>query len=306
MLVQDEYGGKPQPVDREVGIEIEMEGRNLAFGSRTWNVKGDGSLRGTGAEYVLISPIPSKNVYKILENLEKTLAKNGATLTPSNRCGVHIHVNCQHMWFTEVLNFVITYLILEDLLLEYCGEDRVGNLFCLRSSDAEELITALVNASGVGTFRHMMRDDYRYAGVNLVSLHKFGSVEFRSLGTPAKLTDITRWVEMLLSIRDFAISFKHPSALIESVSEGGAAEFARDVLGDNIKYINTSNMEDRVLAGIRRVQDIAYLCINEKRIRVKNSEQQDNPLWTHQYPDTPPPAIRSFDPTFIIVFGDNP
>ena len=136
----------------EIGIEIEMEGQMLPhIGSNTWRSEADGSLRGESIEYVLKKPVAREQVAKVLTQLQDMLAKDGAVLEPSNRCGVHVHVNAQQYTFLQVMNIVVLYLMFEDILTKFCGQHREGNYFCLRARDAgrfvEQLIATMKNCS---------------------------------------------------------------------------------------------------------------------------------------------------------------
>src|SRR4051812_30294516 len=83
----------------EVGLEIEMEGRNLhrAPIEPYWEDHQDGSLRGEeNAEYVLRIPISRKLVPEALEMLFKFLKDSGAVIRQdSPNTSVHVHLNMQ-------------------------------------------------------------------------------------------------------------------------------------------------------------------------------------------------------------------
>ena len=113
--------------DGEVGIEVEVEGQNLGFVERsnTWNVVGDGSLRGESAEYILRQPVHRKDIHEALAELQELIRH--ATIRTSDRAGVHVHINCQQLTFMQVINFASLYLIFEDILIKFCGEAREGN-----------------------------------------------------------------------------------------------------------------------------------------------------------------------------------
>ena len=133
--------------DKEGGIEIEMEGRNLQLHRPTyWRQDNDGSLRGESMEFVLRYPCERAKVSGMLGYLQTKLKEQEATLSPSPRCGVHVHINCQHMKIQQVFNFSYLYYIFEDILMEYCGELRKGNLFCMTLEDAGGIIPSLIEA----------------------------------------------------------------------------------------------------------------------------------------------------------------
>ncbi len=250
---------------KHIGIEIEMEGENLpAALPRWWSGVGDGSLRGAALEYVLRTPCEREKVLGRLEYLQKYLANTEANLQPSDRCGVHIHVNCQEMTSLQVINFAILYLIFEDILVKWCGEQREGNLFCLRASDADRIIQGLIRCRREDGLNFMQHDEYRYGAINLSAIAKYGSVEFRAMQTPKDFKSINTWAQMLLKVQDASLAYKEPYEIIESASMMGGREFLREVFHEYTKELKCLEMEVMILEGVRRVQEIAYTPVDKK------------------------------------------
>lgn len=249
----------PKKQSGEVGIEIEMEGERLPVRPPVgWSATRDGSLRGESLEYVLTKPVTRANVVGRLTTLWDFFAECHSTLAPSDRCGVHVHINCQNFTFKQVMNFGFLYLVLEDLLVKWCGEDREGNLFALRAKDAEYLVQALVDAQQVGSFADLQSNLFRYASINFSSLGKYGSVEFRPLRTPDKPARIATWAEMLLAIKDASQVFESPKNIIEGLSGQGSENFVIEVLKDNAQKVLCQDTNKLVMQSVRRLQDIAY------------------------------------------------
>lgn len=264
MKVRQEYNLKK--TDGEVGIEVEIEGVGVQNITVTgWNTVGDGSLRGEAAEFVLRRPVAFKKVPEYLFRLHKALDGN-IVIEDSDRCGVHVHINCQELNFKQTLNFIILFLVFEQMLVNYCGEDREGNLFCLRAKDAEAILVALNNSAISNSFGNMQKDTYRYAAINLSALRKYGSLEFRSLSTPSDVRTIEIWVKLLHTIFEKAADFNNPSDIIEAVSFKGSYNFAREIFGTQLPLFNlhADMINDFVYDGIRRAQDIAYSYMNSK------------------------------------------
>ena len=259
---------KKFPSDKEIGIEIEMEGRHLNIKrNRTWNQKGDGSLRGDETiEYVLQAPTPLKfikrDLTKLLGMLFDTKDKRKAVLRPSDRCGVHIHINVQNLTFFEVFNFMFLYLMFEEVLVGYCGKSREGNLFCLRAKDAEYFIDCMIDCkkSSDLTDLHKSRDTLRYSSMNPGAIFKFGSVEFRSLKTPNDLLDIEEWARILYQIKEASLRFDEPVHIIEAYSREGEDRFFDSILGRWADLIRrkVKDVDQKLLNGVRITQDIAY------------------------------------------------
>lgn len=246
--------------DREVGIEVEMEGENLPTGTPItgWRQESDGSLRGNSCEFVLARPVHRDQVKRSLNILHKALKGSGAKLAKTDRCGVHVHVNVQDLEFQQLINFVLLYLAFEEILVKYCGEDREGNLFCLRATDADYILAELLKSKKKSTLSNISNDTFRYASVNLAALAKYGSVEFRSLKTPDDVNSIDDWVSLLLAVKDFSLTFNDSKEIVEGFSRNGEIPFAKKVFGSLFTKIKCDNFGEMLRNGVRRIQDIAY------------------------------------------------
>ncbi len=256
--IQDIWDVRARP-GKHIGIEIEMEGENLQGNfHKWWAAVGDGSLRGAALEYVLRVPCERGKVMQRLTYLQDSLKHAGSKLEPSDRCGVHIHVNCQDLTSQEVINFAILYLIFEDILVKWCGEQREGNLFCLRASDADRIIQGLVRCRQDDSLNHMQRDEYRYGAINLSAIQKYGSVEFRAMASPKNFESINTWAQMLLKVQDASRLYKEPHEIIEDLSRTGGGPYVRRVFQEYAKELRCPELQDLCLDGVRRVQEIAY------------------------------------------------
>lgn len=250
---------------KDIGIEIEMEGGGLKYPIRKyWDVANDGSLRGNSIEYVLRNPVVRTKVWDRLKFLRHELKIAGSKLEPSERCGVHIHVNCQTLNTKQVINFAVLYLIIEDILVKWCGEQREGNMFCLRASDADRIIHGLSRCRADDNMDYMQHNDFRYAAMNMAALCKFGSVEFRALETPKEFKKIATWAEMLMKIKDASQAYEEPYHIIENMSQLGGDRFLRSVLGDLARKVICPDMERLMQDGVQRVQEIAYTEVAKK------------------------------------------
>lgn len=321
--IRDIYGHDAHK-GRDIGIEIELEGANLGVECAGWEAHSDGSLRPNpeSVEYVLARPYPHRDVASLLSTLQVTLEKNGAKLNLSDRCGVHIHINCQQLTVSQVMCFICAYLILEEALVKWCGEDREGNLFTLRAKDAEGLVGMLITAANAENFNNF-NSEYRYSSINVASLLKFGSLEFRSLRTTKDFAVINTWANMLMRIKEYAITFKHPREIIEGVSAGGFMQFPKTVLGDMAELIQCKGLGITVAEGARRVQEIAYVdLVYKKKERPADLVLEEQPFvpqqqhnWQQAYhnevidPVGPPPA-RELTATQVrnaqqVLYGGN-
>jgi len=216
----------------DFGIEIEVEGRNLPeVDTPYWKTEPDGSLR-NGKEYIFKRPYLLKTVPALLRALNKQFEQAEAKLEFSFRTSVHVHMNMQELSYHQVLNTIYTYLLLEAPLMEFCGESRKGNRFCLRMEDAEGLVGELQHLFSTGEYglHKIGRDRVRYASINIEALKKYGSLEFRALAGTADVDRITTWCTALSNIRDFACTHNSPSDIFNLFADIEAEAFQQLVL----------------------------------------------------------------------------
>lgn len=253
----------PKHAEGEVGIEIEAEGHNLVKEiPNHWKVHEDGSLRGRdNAEYVLRKPVDRDKVRHVLEYLTKKLEQHDSVCDYSWRTSVHIHVNVLEEKLKDIYNYICLYTLFEDILSEFCGPNRVGNLFCLRMKDAEYLLDYIKNSISKrhNPIDYYNNDDIRYAAINLCALCKYGSLEFRAYHGTHDVEEISNWVHILLNLKDSSKNFKNPQEIVEKLSLLGPKAFVEKVLDEESFRILGHYLDfNSVYRNVRFIQDIAY------------------------------------------------
>ena len=248
----------------DIGIEIEIEGKNLPpCDGKVWNNALDHSLRGESMEYVTSRPVRWSQVGDTLEYLEELFKACGSTLDPSYRCGVHVHVNIQDLTHSQVFSFACLFYMFETLLTRWCGENRVGNLFCLRTNDAMAIKDFVRMAIKNRNLQHLHDDSIRYAALNWKPVASYGSLEFRTMRTPKNLQVIRMWVMLLQKMYEYAENFDgKPDDIMEIFSEEVETDFLRRVFGKLTPWLTKGLEEEQVSRilreGMWEAQDIAY------------------------------------------------
>lgn len=255
-------------VSGEIGIEIEAEGKNLfTTPIQYWGAVQDHSLRQVDGhppiEYVLREPIERKDVMPALVYLEDRLKRAGSELRMSHRCSVHVHINVQEMQMMHLLNFMCLYYIFENIFIEWSGPDRKGNLFCLRAQDAEYQTELIVNALKKDRWQEAFSQEFRYAAMNVASLGKHGSLEFRSMRGNVDIHFIEHWVRVLCWLKDVSTKFKNPEELSDKFRQLGPREFFREILvkefGNRFTAcLNYQNFDQMMWDSYRSMRDIAH------------------------------------------------
>jgi hypothetical protein len=252
----------------DVGIEIECEGNVFQKSNEKlgpyWCYHEDHSLRGAdSAEYVLCEPIQFKEVPNALDFLWKVFEQTGTVLDDSNRTSVHVHLNVQKFCLNRLTAFAALWFSFEEILAEWAGEHRVGNLFCLRAKDAPAIINKLrkwIKSEGQAE----LTDGLHYAGFNVNALHKFGSVEIRFLRGCTDKQHILDWVAVLQRLYELSAEFPDPRDVIGAFSYGGPTGYFDEILGDVAKIVrggiemSEEQIRDSLYDGIRIAQDLCY------------------------------------------------
>lgn len=251
-----------------VGIEIEIESLTpFPPNDETkyyWKMEHDGSLRGEhNIEYVLRHPRERNKAFKALDNLTIKLKNGGTEIVDSIRAGTHIHINVRDLTLLEMWTMVTCWYVLEELLTStICGKDRVGNHFCLCAQDADAVLFKITSVIRKENFKGLEGDNIRYSALNLCSIFKYGSLEFRAMRTPQNFEKIKLWIDILLSIKENSKLFPNPRHVVENFSFGGEGNFLRQILGnENAKRIillDPPGWKKKLQRGVRIAQEIAY------------------------------------------------
>lgn len=253
----------------EFGVEVEVEG-NSALPidiSQRWVTTVDGSLRGEAREYVFSAPL---NYEETVREVKVLYNKLEGKVNDSMRAGAHVHVNCLTLTIREMFTFMAAYYCLEDLLTEDLGEERQGNLFCLRLSDADyangAINQCLADRSLTARNGLFNNANLRYAALNLVSVTKFGSLEFRAMKTPQTVEPLLEWIDLLKVLKHNSTTlFKDPAELLTSMSANGGAATVEVLLGRHAaKQLAKPNFEKSLYDGIRAIQHWVFLNSWEK------------------------------------------
>lgn len=272
--------GRAKPLSGQIGLEVEVEGNQFPKDDETyddedvylggdliphqWRYVHDGSLRGDdNAEYILAKPLYFHEVSSALQDLWDMFDKFGSVLDESNRTSVHVHLNAQEWHLNRVAAFLGLYFSVEEILVNWCGDHRAGNLFCLRAKDAPAIVNKARKFIKTGDLS-VFDDGMHYAGVNLEALRNKGSIEIRSMRGATRWEPILTWVNILNRIYDLSAEFEDPRLVVAQFSGGGALNYLRFVLGDFTDEViagadmSPGEVVRSVTEGIRFAQNVCY------------------------------------------------
>lgn len=276
MLIKEIIG--LDDVRGEVGIEIEIEGEGIPsddFVRRNtsgWKAEVDGSLKAAEAlEYVLRVPVGYRDVSYHLNQLWDNFRVLESKIFESPKAGVHIHLNVQNFTVVQLTNLATLWFIFEKPLVKFCGPNREGNLFCLRASDASEMIDFFRSVVQKKKFQDFKTDEYRYSSINFKSVADYGSVEFRTMRSTGDMVEILKWIDILYELYEAAKVFNDPRDIISCVSGDGYEDFLKRIFKKTHELIPRGDtFQEDIYEGICNAQDIAY-CVNWAHYTPKRS-----------------------------------
>lgn len=271
--VPDVTGGRAGKQGDLFGLELECEGKNVNWGGddesilKSWAPHRDGSLRdhhGQACEWVFNGPCAYKPAVERVNKLFDYLEGRKAKFVCSNRTSTHVHFNMADKTAYQVLNVFILFTIFEEILDKFCGEDREGNLFCLSTRLAEEQLQWVNRAVFTDFSFRSIREDARYCSLNLASLNKFNTVEFRGMRGLDNREDIINWLSIVNELCTYACyTMKNPVDLVEAISVKTPSGFMKEVFSDKNYKLLTENVPPQLIAGsiyegLRLVQMLVY------------------------------------------------
>lgn len=198
------------------GIEIEVENvpnANTIRIPHTWSIKGDGSLRNNGVEFVSY-PLLADQVETAINLAYDSLIPKNAHFSP--RTSVHVHLNMRNSTYMDIYKLVLLYQCFEDLIFDFVGSERKKSIFCLPLGQLQYYSYLKPT---------MLKDRLmlweKYASVNLKPLSNFGTIEFRHMRGTANKADVLDWITLLFKLYTFAhnISVEELEDLIVHTNE---------------------------------------------------------------------------------------
>lgn len=293
----------------DLGIEIETEAVDpyVVPPIPGWKAITDGSLRDFGMEYVSKGPIAYADLKPALKNWKDALGGVHRKLrTDSISTSVHVHVNMQDQTPVGALNFYLCSILFENVLSQFAGPDRIGNLFCLRTVDAEDQFNSIKRnvqrATNDAQFLNGFNpNNYKYSNVNTVPLLGFGSVEHRVMRGTTDIDEILVWSQTLHNIREFAKSFDTPVDIVRGMKNLGVEGLLDKGLGEHKDQFKYNDWELDLLRNFIYVADMAT-CRTDWNLKAPESKVSKNIEYNFNQLRAPQPAAN---PAQAVVWDED-
>lgn len=254
------------------GVEVEVEYNYTKAQdivkqvSQFWSCVPDGSLRShgkvgdTACEFRYTKPLNSFTSALAVKQLCQVLNGTANEIYDSGRTSTHVHVNVMNIDKLKIMNLITLSVIFDELLVAQHHPFRRGNLFALRFVDAEWPIRNIIHSLKSGTnFRHFANANYRYASINLTSIARFGTIEYRAMDGELNAQRINQWVFALHNLKKKAVSYKNPREIIETYHRMGPTNFLREHIPSYYALnIETFQAVEMLTRGMLIAQDLAY------------------------------------------------
>lgn len=218
LLVKDYLGKRGKKGDIGIEIEVEADLPLPQINTEHWKTQAEGSIR-DGVEYVTTGPLTLVDKTRAIKYLASKLDTKALKIKEdSPRTSVHVHKNILYHTPIEYWTTACAYWLTEELLFDFCGDYRKGNLFCLRLSDAEGVIKYCINDLKKDLPFHSFNnnDCIRYAGQNLAATAKFGSLEYRGMRFTLDPDRLDKWTSEINTLHTKSKEYHSPATLMDA------------------------------------------------------------------------------------------
>lgn len=203
--------------DDTFGIELELENvRQREDGTigdfDYWRHHRDGSLLG-GMELVLNPP---RNGPRLVSAINEFYAFTGE-YTGGLRTSTHVHINASDLTVGQLRSVILFTYAIENPLFRVVGESRKWCGYAMGLSEmAPRRFRNIMRTTSNQTFSsaiHAPRGGERYYGLNVASIQKHGSLEFRHFpGAPTR-EELESWLDLVKGLKRLGQAIPVPNIL---------------------------------------------------------------------------------------------
>ena len=211
--------------------EVGMEDDDVVEAPSGYDVHSDASLR-RGLEYVFDEPAAGDQILQRIGAMADFL--HDRDYSTSERTSTHIHLNMRDQGATVEkarCMFGLVYLI-EPAIFRFADENRKWCGYCQPLTDMpQQRIGDIISGqddlflSGANGQQHTDK----YFGLNLKSLSRHGTIEFRYFPGWSGYEDALAWVNLVMEIREAVTCF---SSLADMLSVASSAPALRAILAE--------------------------------------------------------------------------
>lgn len=184
----------------QAGLTVDNTTLRLRATPNAWKVVGDTSVTG-GQAFEIVSPI-LKGQEGLNQLKTVCLAMSGLNVKINKSCGLHVHFDASTIEDQQLRNLLINYIRYEPVIDSLMAPSRRANnnYYCQSLISYENNILSLepTKANLITTISS------RYHKVNLKSLPRHGSIEFRQHSGTINYTKIENWILFLHNLIQYS------------------------------------------------------------------------------------------------------
>lgn len=210
-----------------IGRDVFTSGYHGARSWDEWRVESDGSVTYGGRGGEAVSPVLSgpEGLAEIKLVVDAIRAAGGSV---DRRCGIHVHIDARDLTGEQIARLMTAYVDRQSAFDRMVSPSRVGGGYCRPMREAEKL--QHVESLKANRTPHPYAE--RYRTVNVTSLGRTGTVEFRQHQGSLNATKIGAWVKTLLALASSVVATAdedlpfEAEALLESLTAHGLDDAA--------------------------------------------------------------------------------
>ena len=282
-------GVKEYPEGYSIEVEAEFKSTKNLPDFPAFQAKRDGSLIHNGLEFISRKP---KGKNDLLKDLDDLLSSPGFKKDYINteRTSTHVHINVQRWSKEELLTFLTIYYLVEGLLFNFTGKSRKSNLFCLPLYDAERstmLFTDLIEDN----YKSIIVDfeNYKYSALNIASIARLGTVEFRHMYGTNDFHKIKDWLTIVDTLVRSRFRFKNAQEVFDRFIYDRRG-FLKDIFGPLLPLVDhkdwwelTDLNYSSVFKLINLPEELRYKKRKIKKVYKFKTELEEDDLKCNEY-----------------------
>jgi len=214
--------------DLVIGLELETENCNTMIAkdytklanTHNFDLATDGSLRGAAYEFIS-RPMRTDNCLMALGDFFKAMKFDEHNYT--DRCSVHVHVNCTDMEMEQISSLALLYTVIEEIMFEYVGAGRDTNIYCIPWNQCRQHLD-LINKFLADPSSSLKRWN-KYTALNLLPLANIGTVEFRQMHGTADMKKLSLWINLIGSLFKWAKTYELKTLITELKSLNSTSQY---------------------------------------------------------------------------------
>jgi hypothetical protein len=227
----------------------------------------DGSLRESGMEFTFKEPYAGTRILAAIDAMDD--ASRAFGFTASYRTSLHVHLDLSDLAYPKDAHRIAAlYALVEPVLYKFVGQNRDGCNYCIPwyanphhyikyatiLKPYKKALEGELHDYGLKLGQDLMgnKSSHKYAGLNLMSLGQFGTMEFRQAPVNMQKEKILAWINILMRIKKYAMEVGwEPEELPFQVKGRGSVEFMERVFRTESNFLlrYTKDLEEDLKMG---------------------------------------------------------